>query len=405
MPPKQIIRTTCPRDCYDACGIAVARREDGKIKVLGDPDHPVSRGALCGKCAIAYNGAWLDPKIRLTRPLRRVGAKGEARFEPVTWEHAIGEIAARLKTTVTEHGAESIWHSHYTGTCSLIAGGFPQRFLNRLGASEVEPDSICNAAGHAALGYMYGTGSEGFDPRMAKDAAAILIWGANPHASAPHQHKHWIRETPAKIIVVDPVKHPTAAAAHLHLQPFPGSDAALAFAIAHVLRREGKIDRVYLCYNQFVNTMTQRATVDVLLPLPAVVTADLRLNTPRNAALPMVMKARSKPLAVRAAADFGIDLTPRLTLETVAPPPERKAGQAGTKRRGKTDHLRHQGFLSLPGTMRSRARPSSFIVRFSRSASIRSALKVPAGTAPSTAPSPVSAFFRKSTDTPLAVMR
>lgn len=246
MPPTQVIRTTCPRDCYDACGIAVAKREDGKIKVLGDPDHAVSRGALCGKCAIAYNGAWLDPATRLTRPLKRVGAKGEARFEPVTWEYAIGAIAERLKAIVAQGGAETIWHSHYTGTCSLIAGGFPQRFLNRLGASEVEPDSICNAAGHAALGYLYGTGVEGFDPRMAKDAAAILIWGANPHASAPHQHKHWIKETDAKIIVVDPVKHPTAAAAHLHLQPFPGSDAALAFAIAHVLRREGRIDRAFL---------------------------------------------------------------------------------------------------------------------------------------------------------------
>jgi anaerobic selenocysteine-containing dehydrogenase len=246
MPPTQIIRTTCPRDCYDACGIAVAKRADGKIKVLGDPNHPVSRGALCGKCAIAYNGAWIDPAVRLTQPLKRVGAKGEVHFEPVTWDYAISEIAARLKTILAEDGADAIWHSHYTGTCSLIAGGFPQRFLNRLGASEVDPDSICNAAGHAALGYMYGTGSEGFDPRMAKDAAAILIWGANPHASAPHQHKHWIRETDAKIIVVDPVKHPTAAAAHLHLQPFPGSDAALAFAIAHVLRREGKIDRAFL---------------------------------------------------------------------------------------------------------------------------------------------------------------
>jgi anaerobic selenocysteine-containing dehydrogenase len=246
MPPTQIIRTTCPRDCYDACGIAVAKRDDGKIKVLGDPDHPVSRGALCGKCAIAYNGAWLDPAIRLTQPLKRIGPKGDARFAPVSWDEAIGEIATRLKSILNDGGAESIWHSHYTGTCSLIAGGFPQRFLNRLGASEVDPDSICNAAGHAALGYMYGTGSVGFDPRMAKDAAAILIWGANPHASAPHQHKHWIRETDAKIIVVDPVKHPTAAAAHLHLQPFPGSDAALAFAIAHVLRREGKIDRAFL---------------------------------------------------------------------------------------------------------------------------------------------------------------
>jgi anaerobic selenocysteine-containing dehydrogenase len=246
MPPTQIIRTTCPRDCYDACGIAVAKRADGKIKVLGDPDHAVSRGALCGKCAIAYNGAWLDPAIRLTQPLKRIGPKGEARFAPVGWDEAIGEIASRLKTILATSSAETIWHSHYTGTCSLIAGGFPQRFLNRLGASEVDPDSICNAAGHAALQYMYGTSTEGFDPRTAKDAASILIWGANPHASAPHQHKHWIRETNAKLIVVDPVKHPTAAAAHLHLQPFPGSDAALAFAMAHVLRRDGKIDRAFL---------------------------------------------------------------------------------------------------------------------------------------------------------------
>src|SRR5688500_11632130 len=181
MPPTQIIRTTCPRDCYDACGIAVAKREDGKIKVLGDPDHAVSRGALCGKCAIAYKGAWLDPKIRLTQPLKRIGPKGDARFAPCTWEDAIGEIASRLKSILNASGAETSWHSHYTGTCSQIAGGFPQRFLNRLGASEVEPDSICNAAGHAALGYMYGTGSVGFAPRMAKDASAILIWGANPH--------------------------------------------------------------------------------------------------------------------------------------------------------------------------------------------------------------------------------
>ncbi|HEY4162807.1 MAG TPA: molybdopterin-dependent oxidoreductase [Dongiaceae bacterium] len=246
MPPTQIIRTTCPRDCYDACGVAVAKRADGKVKVLGDPDHPVSRGALCGKCAIAYNGSWLDPEIRLMHPMKRIGAKHEGRFARVSWDEAIGEIAEKLKRIATGKGADTVWHSHYTGTCSLIAGGFPQRFLNRLGASEVDPDSICNAAGHAALTYMYGASAEGFDPRMAKDAKAILIWGANPHSSAPHQHKHWIRETEAKIIVVDPVKHPTATAAHLHLQPFPGSDAALAFAIAHVLRREGGIDRDFL---------------------------------------------------------------------------------------------------------------------------------------------------------------
>lgn len=75
MTDKTIIKTTCPRDCYDACGIAVVKSADGRIKVLGDPDHAVSRGALCGKCAIAYNGAYLDPKARLTQPLLRSGPK------------------------------------------------------------------------------------------------------------------------------------------------------------------------------------------------------------------------------------------------------------------------------------------------------------------------------------------
>jgi anaerobic selenocysteine-containing dehydrogenase len=243
---KTIIRTTCPRDCYDACGIAVIKRGDIITKVLGDPNHAVSRGALCGKCALAYNGAWRDASQRLSRPLKRIGPKGEGRFEAVSWDEAIGDIAARLKRIVGASGPQTVFHTHYTGTCSKIAGNFPMRFFNRLGASEVEPDSICNLAGHVALDLVFGTSYTGFDPATAKDAACILVWGANPSASAPHAHKYWLSESPAKKIVVDPVRHPTAAAADLHLQPFPGSDAALAFVMLHVIRREGLIDRPYL---------------------------------------------------------------------------------------------------------------------------------------------------------------
>ncbi len=243
---KTILRTTCPRDCYDACGIAVIKRGNVITKVMGDPGHPVSRGALCGKCALAYNGAWRDAAQRLGQPLKRVGPKGEGRFAPVSWEVAIADIASRLKRIVEGPGAASIFHAHYTGTCSKIAGNFPMRFFNRLGASEVEPDSICNLAGHVALDLVFGTSYTGFDPATAKDAACILVWGANPSASAPHAHKYWLAESPAKTIVIDPVRHPTAAAADLHLQPFPGSDAALAFALLHVIRRDGLIDRAYL---------------------------------------------------------------------------------------------------------------------------------------------------------------
>lgn len=243
---KDVIKTTCPRDCYDSCGISVIRRGGKITKVLGDPDHFFSRGALCGKCALAYNGIFLDPESRLTRPLKRSGHKGEGRFEPVSWDQAIGDIATRLKAITAEGPSTRIIHAHYTGTCSVIAGNFPMRFFQRLGAQEVEPDTVCNMAGHVALGYVIGTSAMGFDPRTAKDASCIVVWGANPSATAPHAHKHWLKETPAKVIVVDPVRHPTAAAAHLHLQPFPGSDAALAFAIMHVLARDGRIDRAFL---------------------------------------------------------------------------------------------------------------------------------------------------------------
>ena len=238
----ELIRTTCPRDCYDACGIEVAVR-DGRIRhVRGDRAHPVSRGRLCRKCATAYNGVMLDAAARLTAPLVRRGAKGEGRFEAVGWDEALALIAERLRGLP----GDTVLNAHYTGTFALLGYHFPQRFFNRLGATEVDPDTICNKAGHVALDYLFGTSTDGFDPRTARDAATILVWGANPSASAPHQHEHWLTEAPGAVIVVDPVRTPSAAAADLHLAPFPGSDAALAFALAHVIERDGLLDREWL---------------------------------------------------------------------------------------------------------------------------------------------------------------
>jgi len=243
---KEVIKTTCPRDCYDACGISVIKRDGAITRVLGDPDHAVARGALCGKCALAYNGAFRDPTKRLMTPLKRVGPKGTGKFEPVSWDEAIADIAGQFTAIVAENGADRIIQAHYTGTCSVIANNFPLRFFGRLGALEVDPDTVCNMAGHVALGYVIGTSALGFDPRTAKDAASILVWGANPSATAPHQHKHWLKEAPGKIIVIDPVRHETAKAADLFLQPFPGSDAALAFTMLHILKREGLLDEKFI---------------------------------------------------------------------------------------------------------------------------------------------------------------
>lgn len=243
---REIIRTTCPRDCYDACGMVVVKHQGEIVRVKGDPEHPVSRGELCGKCAVAYNGAWIDRNARLTQPLKRVGAKGQGQFVPITWDEAIEAIAGKLQEILPATGGQSLLHTHYTGTCSLIAGFFPLRFFNKIGATEVDPDTVCNKAGHVALQMIFGDSLTGFDPRTAKDAACILVWGANPSSSAPHAHKHWLPEAPGKLIVIDPIKHPTAAAADLYLQPFPGSDGALAFALLHVIQREGLLDEAFL---------------------------------------------------------------------------------------------------------------------------------------------------------------
>lgn len=243
------IRTTCPRDCYDACGIKVVKENGVVLKVMGDADHPVNRGTLCGKCTLAYNGAWRDPEARLKTPLRRIGPKGSANFEQISWEAALDEISTRLKSTLSDFGGPSVVQTHYTGTFSMIGYGFPLRFFNRIGATEVDPDTVCNKAGHVALQMTFGTSLDGFDPRSSADAACILVWGANPSASAPHAHRHWLRDAPGKVIVIDPIRHATATEADLYLQPYPGSDAALAFALLHVIQREGLIDESYLAAN------------------------------------------------------------------------------------------------------------------------------------------------------------
>ena len=243
---EQWIKTTCPRDCYDGCGIVVHKRNGDIVKVKGNRDHPSTRGPLCAKCAVSYNGAWLDENARLLYPLKRSGTKGSGKFERISWDDALAEVANKFGDIDREHGADRIYHTHYTGTCSVIAGQFPKRFFDHIGATEVDPDTICNAAGHTALNYVFGDSVSGFDPRTAKDSKCILIWGANPAHCGPHVYQHWLHEHGAKVIVVDPVRTKTAASADLHLQVRPGADAALAFSMLHIMKRESLVDENYI---------------------------------------------------------------------------------------------------------------------------------------------------------------
>ena len=131
----------------------------------GDPGHAVGSAWLWPKGAAGHTGAWRDPEQRLTTPLRRNGRKGTGSFVPISWDEALDEVAQQLHRVSETVGADRILSTHYSGTLSLIAFHFPIRFFNRLGATDVDPDSICNKAGQVALTKDFGTSTKGFDPR------------------------------------------------------------------------------------------------------------------------------------------------------------------------------------------------------------------------------------------------
>ena len=120
-------------------------------------------------------------------------------------------IAERLGPLVASGQGHRILNAHYTGTLALVQSTFPSRFFNAIGATEIEPDTICNLAGHEALGLVYGASEIGFDPRTARDSRCIVVWGANPCRRGPHPHEHWLAENDATVVVIDPIRTRTAA--------------------------------------------------------------------------------------------------------------------------------------------------------------------------------------------------
>jgi anaerobic selenocysteine-containing dehydrogenase len=239
-------RSVCALDCPDTCALLVQVGEDGRAsKLSGDPRHPVTRGFLCGKVT-RYLEREYHPK-RLLHPLRRVGAKGEGRFERVSWDDALTAIAGRLREVSQRSGSEAILPYSYAGTMGLLNGsGMDRRFFHRLGASRLDR-TICSSTGGAALILSQGL-KAGLEPEQFVNAKLILAWGANILGTNPHLWPFVVeaRRRGAKFYVIDPVLNRTGKAADRHFAVHPGSDLALALGIAHVLIRDGLTDRDYL---------------------------------------------------------------------------------------------------------------------------------------------------------------
>src|SRR3984957_13502758 len=258
---KQIVHAACPHDCPDACGVLITVEDGRATKIQGDPRHPVTRGFLCAKVA-KYLDRVYSPD-RVLYPMRRMAAKGMTTaacpelvegaavptqaWQRITWDEALDEIAQRLRRIIAEFGSEAILPYSYGGTLGALNGAsMDRRFFTRLGAWRLER-TICSSAGEAGLESVMGV-KLGTEPEQFVNSRYIIAWASNIHGNNVHL---WpfiaeARRKGAKLVVIDPYRTRTAACADWYLPINPGTDAALALAMMHVIIGEGLHDADYV---------------------------------------------------------------------------------------------------------------------------------------------------------------
>ena len=235
MADPQRIRTTCNRDCPDACGM-IATVQDGRVlRVQGDPEHPVTRGFLCERTNRDYPARLSDPD-RLTTPLLRQGDG----FVPIGWDAALDLVAEQLLRFREESGPASILRYRCGGALGILKGVI-DAFFDRFGPVSAKGGDICSGAGDAAQELDFGV-SEANDLFQLRAASSVLVWGRNVYTSAVHQLPllKEARARGARMVLVDPVRHRTAELCDAVLQPRPGTDFELAMALSRRLLDEGR---------------------------------------------------------------------------------------------------------------------------------------------------------------------
>jgi anaerobic selenocysteine-containing dehydrogenase len=244
--PIRTVRAVCPHDCPDTCGMVVQVQDGKAIDLRGDKDHPFTRGFLCQKVS-RYLERVYHPE-RLKYPLKRTGPKGQGRFERISWDEAVATIAEHFRAIAeSADGPQAILPYSYAGTMGKLQGSsLDRRFFHRLGASLLDR-TICATAGAAGCDITLGTRAA-IDPEAVIHSRYIVNWGSNTSVTNIHLWSimHQARKRGAKIVTIDPYRSPTATRSDWWLPIRPGTDAALALAMMHIIFREGWQDDDYL---------------------------------------------------------------------------------------------------------------------------------------------------------------
>jgi len=239
-----VVRSICPFDCPDACGLSV-EVEDGRVrKVRGDDEHPYSQGSLCPKMT-GYDRTVHSPD-RLTRPLIRTGPRGAGEFRPASWDEALALVTARWQQIIATHGAEAILPYSYAGSMGLVQRNAGMALFHRMGASQLAR-TICTPAQDAGWEAVMGA-TPGPSPEVARDSDLVVLWGINAVATNLHfvQRAKQARRGGGRIVLIDTYANASAAIADEVVLVRPASDGALALAIIHVLARDGLADEAFL---------------------------------------------------------------------------------------------------------------------------------------------------------------
>jgi anaerobic selenocysteine-containing dehydrogenase len=221
--------------------------EDGlAVGLRGDPDQPFTRGFLCQKVS-RYLERVYHPE-RLKWPMKRTGPKGSGQFTRISWDAALDTIARQFaRIAALADGPQAILPYSYAGTMGLLQGSsLDRRFFHRLGASLLER-TICATAGAAGCDITLGTRAA-LDPEAVIHSRYIINWGSNTSVTNMHLWAimHQARKRGARIVSIDPYQCKTAARSDWWLPIRPGTDAALALGMMHVLWRDGLQDEDYL---------------------------------------------------------------------------------------------------------------------------------------------------------------
>ena len=250
----------CPLDCPDACSLTVEVEGDRVVRVDGDRRNPLTDGYICSK--VRTLPEHLYGSARILEPQIRIGPKGTGNFRPATWDEALDLIAERMRDVVAEFGGEAILPLSYGGSNgALTQDTTDARLFRRLGASNLARNVCAIPTGLASKG-MYGK-MPGIAFSDFAHAELIIIWGCNPAATGIHllPHVQEARRRGAKMVVLDPRRNRLARQADLHLPVRPGTDVALALALANWFFENDRADLDFLAGNALqVDEFRRRAS-------------------------------------------------------------------------------------------------------------------------------------------------